>query len=235
MPSKTESSFGARLANAQKLRDFIANFPGYQPPRAAETVEELTRLLDDIGAANAAETNQRQQYNGIVTKRAIVFREGQTGVMKLLPPIRGAVQAQYGKESVQYSQVATLATKLRTGRLIRKAATETTPESTYSQSEKSYGSSTQYFKNLVETLTTFPDYNPSNPGIQLPTLQTFCGELDVLNSSANTALQQLRDRKIARQKLYEELAERVDRIKAYVKAQYGQQSKEYLLVRGLKV
>jgi hypothetical protein len=164
-----------------------------------------------------------------------MFRTDQISVVKLVAPIRGAVSALFGKNSVEMQQIDVLADKIRGNKLIRIAATDTVDEHTISQSEKSYGSSTQYFKDLVTTLQTFPTYDPSRVELKVANLLTFIGQLDALNSQANTSFQLMKAAKATRRDIYTELNDRTQRIKSYVKSQYGTSSQEFILIKGIKI
>lgn len=235
MPSKSETSFGARLLKAQNLATFITSFNNYTPPREEESVVNFNNLLNSVVTLNKDETTNQQNYNTAVAARYNAFREDPDSVFKILAPLRGIIQAQYGKDSLEVKKVATIIAKLRAGKLIKKPATEDTPEVSVSQSEQSYGSSTQFFSDLVQTLGTFAGYNPSNTALQLGTLQTFLTKLNTLNQSVASSYQTLKNLRNDRRKSYIDLSDRVNRIKAYVKGNYGTQSQEYQLIKGIIV
>ena len=232
MPSSSETSFGARLLRAKTLQSYINNFTGYNPPRTQETAADLNILLDDIATINATESSLQQNYNTAVNNRYNAFRTDTISVFKLLAPIRGAVEAQFGKGSTEFNQIDSIVKKIRDAKLIRKPATDTTPETTISSSEQSYGSSTQYFNDIINTLSQLPNYNPSNVNIQVASLQTFATQLNTLNTQVATTYQNLRTARHKRLDYYNELSERGKRIKAYVKANYGVLSQEYTLIKG---
>lgn len=104
-----------------------------------------------------------------------------------------------------------------------------------SQSEQSFGSLTQYFSNLVSNLAQLPGYNPSNEMIQVGTLQNFVSQINQLNIDAAMRFQQLRESRNRRNDNYDILHERVQRIKNYAKANYGINSSEYTLIKGLRI
>lgn len=235
MASKSESSFGARLQNANDLYNYMTNFPNFAPPRPEESPATFYNLLQEIATINSDETLLQQQYNLAVTSRTNTFRKNPNSVAKLLAPIRAQVQAQYGKDSVEFNQVDAIVHRMRKSKLIIVAATEKTPESKISQSERSFGSMLQYFNDLIQTLNLLPGYNPSNPLLQITNLQQFAVQLVQLSSDVAIRYQQLRDARYRRNVLYDELHDRAQRIKAYVKANYGTQSSEYDLVKGLRV
>jgi len=235
MTTNRESSFGARLLRAQELATYIGQFQNYAPPRMEESVGSFTELVNQTAWSNTEETQFRQQYNTAVTNRGKAFRKEKGSVLKLLPLIRGQVLAQYGKDSVEFNQIEAIIVNIRDTRIIIKPATENTPEKTMSQSEQSFGSLTQYFSNLVSNLVQLPGYNPSNPMLQIEYLQNFVAQINQMNIEAAMRFQQLRESRKRRNDNYEMLHDRAQRIKNYVKANYGVDSSEYTLIKSLRI
>lgn len=235
MSGNRESSFGARLLRAEDLATYISQFQNYAPPRMEESVGGFAEWVNQTSVVNTEETQLRQSYNTAVVNRENAFRKKEGSVTKLLPLIRGQIIAQYGKKSIEFNQIDGIIANIRDSRIIVKEATETTPIQTMSQSEQSYGSLTQYFSNLVSNLVQLPNFNPSNPMIQIGTLQNFVGQIMQMNTEVAGRLQYLHDCRNRRKVIYEELHERALRIKAYVKANYGLNSPEYKLIKGLRI
>ncbi len=237
MPSKSEISFGARLRKAQDLLQYINNFPNYAPPRPEESVIGFDTLLTQIVSINTAETQYQQDYSQTVTLRQNAFLKQPGSIDKLLSPIKGAVEAQYGKNSREAELINAIIKNMRASKLIKPPIdpTASTAPTTISQSERSYGSLTQFFKDIINTLTQFNNYNTSNTQLTIAGLQATATQLDTLN---NTVAQQYQALKVARDKrrdTYTELKDRVQRIKAYVKSQYGNNSTEYRTIKNIKV
>jgi hypothetical protein len=235
MASQSETSFGAKLRKAQDILAYITNFQNYAPPRTQESVAGFVQLITDIIATNTAETTQQQSYNANVTTRFFAFRKDDDCAFKRLAPIRAAVEAQFGKKSIEFNQVDTIVKQIRASKLIKFPATANSTEHALSQSEQSYGSTTQYFTDLVDTLGTLNNYNPTNTAIQITELINFKDNLNKLNTKVAIEFQGLKIARKSRRDLYADLSERVARIKAYVKATYGTQSQEYALIKGFKI
>lgn len=235
MSTNRENSFGARLLRAQELATYIGQFQNYAPPRPEESVSGFTELVNQTAISNTEEAQTRQLYNTAVVARGDAFRKKEGSVTKLLPLIRAQVLAQYGKNSVEFNQIEAIIVNIRDTRIIIRPATETTSEKTMSQSEQSFGSMTQYFSNLVSNLAQLPGFNPSNPILQIGYLQNFITQLNQLNIEAATRFQQLRDSRKRRNANYSELHDRTQRIKNYTKANYGLNSSEYTLIKGMKI
>lgn len=237
MPSTSENSFGARLRRAQDLLTFISGFTGYTPPRTQESVASFTTLVNSIVTTNASETSLQQNYKAAVDVRQAAFIKTPASVDKLLAPIRGAVEAQFGKKSTEAGAIGAIIKTMRATKLIQLPPDPSTPtvQNSISQSERSYGSMTQYFNDIINTLTQFTAYNPTNVAIKIVTLQTTALQLTTLNNSVATKIQVLTTARVSRQSLYTDLKDRAQRIKSYVKAQYGTSSNEYNLIKGIKI
>src|SRR5882757_2808114 len=150
MASKSEKSFGARLRKFQDAVEYARLWVGYAPPRPEETIKELDKLVKDIIGANNSETSKQVQYGNAVAARQTLFTKNDGSIDKLLVRIRGAVEAQYGKTSSEANQVVRIILTMRKSKLIKLPADPANPEvaKVVSQSEKSYGSRTQYFSDI---------------------------------------------------------------------------------------
>lgn len=235
MASKTESSFGAKLQRGNDMHQYISNFPNFAPPRPEESPSEFYNLLGDITMVNMEETMLQQQYSTAVATRVKAFRDDPFSVVKLLAPIRAQVQAQYGKDGIEFKQVDAIVQRMRKTKLSIRPATADTPAIKVSQSEQSYGSMLQYFSDLTQVLLQLPGYNPSNPQLQVGQLQAFAQQLVQLSAEVASRYQMVRDCRNRRRARYDELHDRAQRIKAYVKANYGTKSQEYALIKGLLI
>ncbi|MFH0865634.1 MAG: hypothetical protein V1904_05540 [Bacteroidota bacterium] len=237
MPSTSETSFGAKLRKGQDILTYISGFTGYNPPRTQESVPGFGSLITTIISTNATESSQQENYKVAVDLRQAAFLRKIGSVDKLLSPIKGAVESQFGKKSTEAVTINAIIRKMRATKLIKLPPDPTNPEqqSTLSQSERSYGSMTQFFNDIINTLTQFTGYNPSNTTIKIVTLQTTTTTLTTLNNSVIQKIQLLKTTRVNRLALYVDLKDRVQRIKSYVKAQYGNSSNEYNLIKGISI
>ncbi len=241
MASTTESSFGAKLRRAQDLLTFIQGFTGYAPPRAQESIIGFGTLVTTTIASNTSEATTQQQYKAVVDARQAAFKSNPVSITKLLPQIKGAIESQYGKKSTEAVSANAIIKTMRASKLIVTPATPSTDPNNpttaqvLSQSEKSYGSQTQYFNDLINTISQFTAYAPSNNNIKLAQLQTFSTSVTTLNNAVAQKLQPLKTARATRSASYIDLKDRVQRIKQYVKSQYGLKSNEYNLIKGIKI
>jgi len=97
MASTSETTFGAKLRNAQDLVTYITGFVGYVPPRTQETVASMTTLISSLIATNATEASQQENYKVAVDNRQAAFSKKTGSVDKLLSPIKGAVERNHKK------------------------------------------------------------------------------------------------------------------------------------------
>ena len=237
MASTSETTFGAKLRNAQDLVTYITGFTGYAPPRTQETVASMTTLINSLVETNATEASQQENYKVAVANRQAAFSKKTGSVDKLLSPIKGAIDAQYGKKSTQATTINAIIKKMRATKLINVPADPTKPDqaTTISQSERSYGSITQSFNDIINTISQFEGYEPTNNAIKVVTLQTTATQLTTLNNAVIQKIQPLKTTRANRQAQYTDLKDRVQRIKSYVKSQYGNSSTEYNMIKGISI
>lgn len=237
MASTSENTFGAKLRNAQDLLNFIQGFAGYAPPRTQESVASMTSLIASIVTANSTTASNQQQYKTATAARQAAYKGTNGSIEKLLPSIKGAVEAQFGKKSPETASIGAQIKTMRSNKLVKSPTdpTKQTQEKTVSQSERSYGSMVQAFNNIIASLQQFSGYNPSNANLKVAALQTTATNANALNNTVAQKTLALKNAKANRDTLYADLKDRVQRIKSYVKAQYGIASNEYKLIKGLKI
>ena len=237
MASTSENTFGAKLRNAQDLLNYIQGFTGYAPPRAQESVASMTTLITSIVTANSTTANNQQQYKAATAARQAAYKGTNGSIEKLLPSIKGAVEAQFGKKATETASIGAQIKTMRSNKLVKSPTdpTKLTQEKTVSQSERSYGSMVQSFNNIIASLQQFSGYNPSNATLRIATLQATATQVTTLNNTVAQRTLALKNAKASRETLYADLKDRVQRIKSYVKAQYGVSSNEYNLIKGLKI
>ena len=236
MDSISEQSFGAKLLRAQNLLQTIQGLSGYAPPNDQDTPAALTTLLENINDANDDTIEKENDYTQAVQAREDAFWNNEDSLNKLLSPLRASVEAQFTKKSHEYENILKHLNSLRNHRSIPKETalidpqnpqhTNTTAARAISQSEQSYGSLHRHFADLVFTLEAIPNYAPSNPKLQPATLKTFLNTLETLHTDVINNYNSLTNQRALRRSLYEDLLTRIRRIKAYIKAQYGNASPE---------
>jgi len=234
MASTSEITFGSRLHNAEKILTHLQSFTGYEPPAPDQSVINLQRIITGIKAQNANAARSIQAYSAAVDTRQKLFLKNSDSLIKLMSPISSAVRALFGKASKEASGIAALVTKIR-GANVKKSPAA--PDSEFvSQSERSFGSITQSFANLVATLENYgAAYKPANDNIKPAALNTKLTQLTDVNIAVTVAYGALKQSRDDRASAYKTLAALVQGIKDAVKSQYGITATEYVLIKGIKV
>jgi hypothetical protein len=234
MASTSEVTFGSRLANAQTLVTHLQSFTTYLAQTPDQSVTNMQAVIANIKIQNTTTAGNMQDYSTAVNLRQKLFNKDNDSLIKLLSPIGSAVRSAYGKTSNEAENTATLITKIR-GIKIKKEANEPTLE-TVSQSERSFGSITQSFADIIATLEKFgSNYNPANEQVKLPALTIKLAQLNTANTNVPLAYGKLKQSRDDRNELYKNLTEITQRIKEAVKSQYTVSSTEYSLIKGLKI
>ncbi len=231
----SEKTFGARLRNAQDLVQVLSTITGYTALRPEDSIAELNALIGVIDTTNSTVNNCLQAYNVATKTRAAIFRTDAHSVIKLLSPIRKYNEALNSINDVKTQQIITICNNIRTTKPIVVAATFDTPEHSISQSEQSYGSLTKAFKDLIDTLTTIPNYAPTAPHLKIAALQAMQTNLNTLSNTVTQNLTQLKIARNNRNDYYNDLSDRAKRIKANIAANFGNTSLEYKMVKGFKI
>lgn len=91
-------------------------------------------------------------------------------------------------------------------------------------------------KNLSDFVTMISGFNSYQPGVEelkLENLQTYLSYIKSLNDGVAEKKTKLTNIKHLRKEQYNELKDRGDRIKFYIKSKYGANSNEYKQVRSI--
>ena len=234
MASTSELTFGSRLANANTLVTHLQSFKDYVAQTPDQSVANLQAVITTITAQNTTTAGNKQDYSSAVDLRQKLYNKDSDSLLKLLSPIGSAVRSAFGKTSKEATNTAALITKIR-GIKVKKEPKEPTEE-TVSQSERSFGSITQTFADIIATLEKFGgNYNPANEKVKLPALADKMAQLTTANTNVPLAYGKLKQARNDRNELYKNLTDITQRIKDAVKSQYTLGSTEYALIKGLKI
>jgi hypothetical protein len=234
MASTSEVTIGAKVANAEKIATHLKAFVGYAPSDPTLAAASLDNLISSTKTKNTETAAATQDYSFAVDNRQKLFQKDPTSLIKVMSPIGAAIRSAYGKTSKEAKDIAAMVTKIR-GIKVKKASTEPNAEFV-SQSERSYGSMTQNFSDMITTLEKYGDlYRPANAAIRVDTLKEKLTNLNLANVAVTSSYGQLKEKRDDRLDLYKQLTAITQRIKDAVKSQYGLKSTEYNLIKGLKV
>lgn len=234
MASISETSFGKRLDNAQALSTHLQSFQDYAELNAELSISNLNSKINESLTNNSEVATKLLAYSLSVDKKQNIFIKSQNSITKIVTPIIANVRSIFGKNSQEAQTVSALVIKIR-GIKVKKTTTNADSE-TVSQSERSYGTILQTFSDIITTLGNFgTNYSPSNTECTIESLKE---KRDLAREINTTSIQDYGQLKISREKRtlkYEELSKLCQRFKDTVKAQYGTQSVEYKLIKGLKI
>ena len=164
MASTSEVTYGARLNRAEQLATHLATFAGYTPATPDCATDKYLELINDIKTTNDAVATFGSSFSLAADARQKLFEKQPGSLQKLLSPIAAYIKARFGKTSQQAETVVSLVNKIRgekTDKLKKDAEGEFV-----SQSERSYGSMTQNFSDLISALQSFgADYTPTTDNI----------------------------------------------------------------------
>lgn len=235
MSSNSETSYGSRIGNAEKLVAALQNFNNYQPVKPEYAISEYATFINNIKRQNNEVAIKKQNYSLAVNNRQQVYENGDNSIKRLLSPINGAVKAFYGKTAKESTEVATIIAKIR-GANARNGKPTNPNEEFVSQSYQSYNSKAQYFADLIANLTNFgSNYVPANTSVTIANLNITYNTAIEANNQVMESFTQFSQNNKTRIDGYSTLSKSAQAIKNSVKSQYGYNSTEYKLIKGLKI
>lgn len=233
MASTSERSFGSRLEKAKTLKINISGFINYQPDSGEYSPEDLQQSITLIEGLNPQVATSLYSYRQKVAQRRIVYNNAPLSIKKIITPINAFYRGKFGKKSSQYLAIKLLVAKIR-GIKINKSSKVS--EETHSVSQLSYGSILLNFKNIITDIEALGgDYNPANNDITLDKLIDLKEQAEASNESVSGIFGVLKPKQDQRQDAYDTLTDKAQHIKDFVQSQYGINSSEYKLVKGLNI
>ena len=234
MNSKSRVSFSSRLTEAEKMVEYLNTFNDYAP--GDENLQPASLLADTVAlhAVQTDHTNKHFSYAQAANERKKFFENENNSIAKLLSPIGAYIRGKMGRDSQEYKEIISLIKKLRGERKIK--VTENSDAETISRCEKSYGSRLIYFGDIITLLTTFDtNYTPPSALIKIDQLQSVLNGATDYTSKVSAKLAVFKPVIQTRIDGFKALNVKALRIKDMVKSQYGLNSSEYNLVKGLKI
>lgn len=230
MGSTSERSFAQRYTKARELAVYLEGMAAYAPSSADLESAKLSILLDDIATANAAVDSNLSAVQTVRDERLALFK-GDAGLIKLASQIRDYIASVLpdGKKARDFVKAQKIVQKMRGERLTKKPVAKEGGETpkTVSTYELSFGSLLGNARALLEIIKTVPGYLPSNGKLTVAELTTFLNAVDAKNTSVAQKYEAYDDSVEARGSLYNELQDRITKIKLAIAAQFGKDSNEY--------
>ena len=234
MKSISEQSFGKKLENANALSTLISGFTGFVTLNPLVSVAALNTLTSDIKGANSNVAGNLQSYTMTIDQKQKVFNVGPTSIKKITTPVIANVRSLYGKTSQEAESVNNFVVKIR-GEKVAKPTANANAE-TISKSQRSYGSVLQNFSDMITTLDSFETpYQSAKTDYTIASLILKKDEATLINTKSVQEFGKLKLARDTRNTQYEQLSDLSQRLKDAVKAQYGNSSPEFKLVKGLKI
>lgn len=233
MVSKSERSFGSRIEKAKKLKTFLESFTNYQPTTGEFSIDGLSQAISYADSLNPEVATLLINYRQLVATRREIYFKTSNSIKKLITPINAYNRGTFGKDSAIYLSTNTLVSKIR-GEKIKDSKTVDSKNNSVSQ--QSYGSLLLNFQNLINDLESLgSQYDPTNSAIRINNLLTIKNQAETANDNVTIAFAALTPKQDQRLVAFQLLSSKAQRIKDLVQSQYGIESSEYKLVKGLKI
>jgi hypothetical protein len=233
MASTSERSFGSRIEKAKKLKTFLEGFTNYRPATGEFSIEELILAINYAESLNPEVATLLMNYRQVVATRREIYFKKPNAIKKLITPINAYNRGTFGKQSATYKATNALVVKIR-GEKVKD--TKAVDSKKHSDSQQSYGSLLLNFQNLINDLESLESqYDPSNDTIKISNLIDIKNKAERANDNVSTAFASLTPKQDQRLVAFQLLSAKAQRIKDLVQSQYGIDSSEYKLVKGLTI
>lgn len=230
MASTSERSFAQRYTKARELAVYLDGIAAYSPSLSALSASKLNDLLDQIEAANASVASNLSAVQTERDERLALFK-GDAGLIKLASQARDYIASVLpnGKKARDFVKAQKIVQKMRGVRLTKKPVAKEGGETpkTISTYEVSFGSLLGSGRELLEVIKTVPGYAPSNNKLTVAEFTNFLDAIDDKNTLVAQKYEAYDDAVEARSGLYDELQDRITKIKLAVASQFGKDSNEY--------
>ena len=231
--STSERSFGSRIEKAKKLKTFLEGFTNYQPATGEFSIQELIQAISYAESLNPEVAKLLINYRQVVATRREIYFKTPNSIKKLITPINAYNRGTFGKESATYRATNALVIKIRGEKVKDDKAVD--PKN-HSISQQSYGSLLLNFQNLINDLESLETlYDPANSTIKISNLTTIKNQAERANDNVSMAFASLTPKQDQRLATFQLLSSKAQRIKDLVQSQYGIDSSEFKLIKGLKI
>ncbi len=236
--SLKKAGFAERLQRARDMFSILKGFEGYNPPRTEESLEGFQAFIETLVMANKTVTDRNGGKRFKVSDRRDIYFDSVDSVMKMFTNIMLYIKSKYGQKSTEYAILKTIMNKMKTTKIVKSVNAESAGDQNnrkhYNRSDRSFGSLTQYFQDFITTVLKFEGYNPDVEEYRPAGLQELLVKINKLNDEVATHKSELKTVQDERIVLFNELRDRSNRIKFYVKFKYGSDSTEYNQIRSFR-
>lgn len=232
MTQISQTSFASRLARAEKLHTILLTFTDYDSGEGDLTAEALLTIITNLKDTQSKHATSQHQFSEAVKQRLDLYLKNPVSISKTITLVKNYVKGKYKKESQEYASIETLVNKIRGEKPV--TINKNSTEETISQSEKSYGAQLTNLTDLVTLIEGFEGYKPANANIKLPQLQTLKDQAILSNNTVTEKFAVFKPKIKERQTGFNALSDTAGRIKNMVMSQYGNNSPQYNLIKGLE-
>jgi len=236
--SLKKAGFAERLQRARDMFSILKGFEGYNPPRTEESLEGFQAFIETLVMANKTVTDRNGGKRFKVSDRRDIYFDSVDSVMKMFTNIMLYIKSKYGQKSTEYAILKTIMNKMKTTKIVKSVNAESAGDQNnrkpYNRSDRSFGSLTQYFQDFITIVLKFEGYNPDVEEYRPAGLQELLVKINKLNDEVATHKSELKTVQDERIVLFNELRDRSNRIKFYVKFKYGSDSTEYNQIRSFR-
>lgn len=232
----TSMSFAHRTRRALDFLIIIKGFQNYTPPRSEESIKGFEAFLSKLEETSTEETKCSADYNFKVATRRMKFLQGDDSVMQTFLNVRNYVSSYFGQNSIQHEMLDDIVWKMRTNSYARSKSKSKKDDfrKTRSNTDRSYGTMTGNFADMITYLKGFGEFVPPDHKYSIENMNNYLMELQNINDTVFEALQKKENAKLKRKFFFDELKDRTDRIKSYVKSNYGKNSQEFEKIKNMR-
>lgn len=235
--SRSETGHAKNLANFNQIILYCEGILGYNPPNMELSVVNMRTLFDDTTASFANVDSILTSFSNAVDARQYAYE----GLRKLSTRILASLIAS-GADDKRIDEFKTLNNKVQ-GRPPKtktneNAVLQEVSEPT-SNSQQSYDSLANFFRQMLEILRQTPEYAPNITDLTLANLTTFGDSLYSLNSDVASERiaysNALKERNLLLYNNEDSIFERSKLVKSYVKSLLGTSDPIYKELVGIRV
>lgn len=224
------TTYSNRCTKGRELVVYLETLPGYAPGVDDLTAIKLTELLNDIEAANSNVASKRSILQTVRSERVLLVK-GEDSLISRSSQVRDYLASILlkGKRAKDYEKAQKIVRKMRgyTHRKKSEGNEDSNTAKTTSTVEVTFASILGNGRDMLELIKSVPGYAPSNANLTVASFEAHLNTISAKNSLVAQVREQYDDAVENRANLYNELKERITKIKSAIAAQYGKRSNEY--------
>lgn len=228
MSKTSEHTFGEKYSKGRGLTEYLQTIPGYAPGNPDLLAINISVLLDSIEIENSTASSRLSILQNVRSERFEMYY-GNAGLRMRCSQIRDYLASlPEGKKSNDFKKVQKIVQQIRGVNYVKKKKQGSRGEKKIiSSSERSFGAILGYCKEVLELIKTIPAYTPGNINLTIANFTLYLAEVELKNSEAAEKFYSLEDARTSRRELYDQLKDRIQKVKSSLASQFGKNSSEY--------